>query len=282
MTAPNYLEEFNIPQVVFPGYLICPDYDVKQENEIELVYKFVCGRGAQVMNYSYEGKDIKALSATLLGNVKIEELKPSNGGENKEIQDDKSQQRITKIIKVSVLQHNQIEEEMNVKENFTDNLPKEGDIVLGRVTRISLQRANLEILAVENHTVPTDSGVGSNGSGVVAPGGGSGAATFSVSHVSSDLGETFRGIIRSQDVRATERDTVKMIESFKPGDIVRAQVLSLGDGTNYYLSTAKNELGVVFARASNGAAGLMYALDWQTMACPSTGATEKRKCAKPF
>ena len=32
---------------------------------------------------------------------------------------------------------------------------------------------------------------------------------------------------RVQDVRATEKDKVKMFESFRPGDIVRAQVVSL-------------------------------------------------------
>ena len=166
--------------------------------------------------------------------------------------------------------------------DFANNLPKEGDIVLTRVTRLSLQRANVEILAVEYKPSPIDSGVGSNGTGIVAAGGGSGAATFSVSQASSDLGETFRGIIRSQDVRSTDRDRVKVIECFKPGDIVRAQVLSLGDGTNYYLTTARNDLGVVFARAANGAGGLMYATDWQMMTSPATGTTEKRKCAKPF
>lgn len=36
----------------------------------------------------------------------------------------------------------------------------------------------------------------------------------------------WQGVIRVQDVRATEKDKVKMHESFKPGDIVRAQVVS--------------------------------------------------------
>ena len=36
----------------------------------------------------------------------------------------------------------------------------------------------------------------------------------------------WQGVIRVQDVRATEKDKVKMYESFKPGDIVRAQVVS--------------------------------------------------------
>ena len=36
----------------------------------------------------------------------------------------------------------------------------------------------------------------------------------------------WQGVIRVQDVRATEKDKVKMYESFKPGDVVRAQVVS--------------------------------------------------------
>jgi exosome complex component CSL4 len=71
-----------------------------------------------------------------------------------------------------------------------------------------------------------------------------------------------------------------MQNCFKPGDIVRATVLSLGDGNNYYLSTARNDLGVVFAKSAAGQQ--MYALDWETMKCSVTGKTESRKCAKPF
>lgn len=35
----------------------------------------------------------------------------------------------------------------------------------------------------------------------------------------------WQGVIRVQDVRATEKDKVKIHESFKPGDIVKAQVV---------------------------------------------------------
>ncbi|KAL0402550.1 UNVERIFIED_CONTAM: Exosome complex component CSL4 [Sesamum latifolium] len=62
--------------------------------------------------------------------------------------------------------------------------------------------------------------------------------------------EKFTGTIRQQDVRATEIDKVDMHSSFRPGDIVRAVVLSLGDARAYYLSTAKNELGVVSAESA--------------------------------
>jgi exosome complex component CSL4 len=45
------------------------------------------------------------------------------------------------------------------------------------------------------------------------------------------VGETvldgeWQGLIRVQDVRATEKDKVKIFESFRPGDIVRALVVS--------------------------------------------------------
>nr|CAI6413506.1 CMF_HP1_G0006580.mRNA.1.CDS.1 [Saccharomyces cerevisiae] len=59
---------------------------------------------------------------------------------------------------------------------------KEGDIVLTRVTRLSLQRANVEILAVGRETISKligPSAVMDRGT-VSAAGGGSGAATFSV------------------------------------------------------------------------------------------------------
>ncbi|KAG2228356.1 hypothetical protein INT45_011148 [Circinella minor] len=92
--------------------------------------------------------------------------------------------------------------------------------------------------------------------------------------------EDFAGTIRTQDVRAVEKDKVKIINSFRPGDIVRAEVISLGDARSYYLSTAKNELGVIFATSVAGAT--MIPISWQEMQCPKTKTIEYRKCAKPF
>ena len=57
---------------------------------------------------------------------------------------------------------------------------------------------------------------------------------------------------RVQDIRATEKDKVQVYRSFRPGDIVRAQVISLGDARSYYLATTKNDLGVIFARSEAG------------------------------
>jgi exosome complex component CSL4 len=43
-----------------------------------------------------------------------------------------------------------------------------------------------------------------------------------------------------------------MYACFHPGDIVRAEILSLGDQRSYYLTTAKNDLGVVYAKSVAG------------------------------
>lgn len=70
-----------------------------------------------------------------------------------------------------------------------------------------------------------------------------------------------------------------MGECFRLGDIVKAKVLSLGDARSYYLSTAANELGVVYATAEDGAP--LLPISYQEMENPQTGETEKRKVAKP-
>ncbi|CDO94107.1 unnamed protein product [Kluyveromyces dobzhanskii CBS 2104] len=258
--------------------------------------KHKTGTGCKQEQFKVERTTIDALVATLKGSVSVKELPTDTTNiakdeesENSEVDHQDSTEanessgngRIVKRFTVSVSNPSKLSSTF-VDDQFINNLPQEGDIVLARVTRISLQRVTVEILAVENTPLPIDSGVGTNGTGIIAACGGSGASNFSVSQASADLGETFRGIIRSQDVRATDRDKVKVMESYKPGDIIRAQVLSLGDGTHYYLTTARNDFGVVFAKSFNGAGEQMYAIDWQTMISANTGVSEKRKCAKPF
>ncbi|KAH0566106.1 hypothetical protein GP486_000497 [Trichoglossum hirsutum] len=129
---------------------------------------------------------------------------------------------------------------------LTNILPEVDAVVLARVTRINPRQATVAILVV-GETVCSDE---------------------------------FPGLIRVQDVRATEKDKVKIFSSFRPGDIVRAQVISLGDQSNYYLSTASNHLGVVMATSDRG--NTMYPISWKEFKDPVTGATESRKAAKPF
>lgn len=69
-----------------------------------------------------------------------------------------------------------------------------------------------------------------------------------------------------------------MYKCFRPGDIVVAKVLSLGDAHSYILSTAENELGVVIATSEAGAT--LEPISWCKMKCPKTMAEEFRKVAK--
>ncbi|KAL1936097.1 hypothetical protein VTP01DRAFT_231 [Rhizomucor pusillus] len=132
------------------------------------------------------------------------------------------------------------------REKEQSAVPEVGSIVTGKVIRVSPHTAVIAIMVVGD----------------------------------TPCREDFLGSIRSQDVRATEKDKVKIYNSFRPGDIVRAEVISLGDARHYMLSTAKNELGVIFATSVAGAT--MIPISWQEMQCPITKTIEYRKCAKPF
>jgi len=53
-------------------------------------------------------------------------------------------------------------------------------------------------------------------------------------------------------VRSTEIDKVEIYKCFRPGDIVKAEFISLGDSRSYFLSTSKNEYGVLYATSVAG------------------------------
>lgn len=96
---------------------------------------------------------------------------------------------------------------------------------------------------------------------------------------SAPLKNAFRGTIRKEDVRATEKDKVEVYKCFRPGDIVQARVISLGDTfSNYLLTTAENELGVVVAHSEAGIQ--MVPISWCEMQCPKTHCKEFRKVAR--
>ncbi|KAM0805012.1 hypothetical protein BDR22DRAFT_969263 [Usnea florida] len=66
------------------------------------------------------------------------------------------------------------------------------------------------------------------------------------------------------------------------GDVVLCRVvrISLGDQSNYYLSTARNELGVIMATSEKG--NTMVPISWKEFRDTVTGEKESRKVAKPF
>ncbi|XP_048464745.1 exosome complex component CSL4 isoform X2 [Rhincodon typus] len=79
---------------------------------------------------------------------------------------------------------------------------------------------------------------------------------------STPLKGTFRGTIRREDIRATEKDKI-----------------SLGDAqSNYLLTTAENELGVVVAHSEAGEQ--MVPISWCEMQCPKSHGKEFRKVAR--
>ena len=78
----------------------------------------------------------------------------------------------------------------------------------------------------------------------------------------------------------TEKDRVKMNSSVAVGDIIRAEVVSLGDQGGYYLSTAGNELGVVMTWSQDG--NVCVPVSWKEVVDEITGIKEERKVAKPL
>ncbi|DBB12766.1 hypothetical protein WJX82_000709 [Trebouxia sp. C0006] len=132
-----------------------------------------------------------------------------------------------------------------LKRGAVPLVPKKQDIVTAQVTKITPRLVATDILCVGNRPLPD---------------------------------ERFQGVIRLEDVRAAEIDKVQIALCFRPGDIVKAEVVSLGTSRDYYLSTAQNHLGVVYAKSLAGVP--MVPVNWQEMQCPQTKAIEKRKVAK--
>ena len=125
-------------------------------------------------------------------------------------------------------------------------VPTVGQIIMGRVTRVSSSTASLDIVVVDDEI----------------------------------LNQPCSGVIRTEDVYPAGLDIkIELYRCFKLGDVVRARILSLGDARQYYLSTAEPECGVTWTRSASGS--VMLPVAWNEVACLKSGATEARKCAKP-
>lgn len=136
-------------------------------------------------------------------------------------------------------------------------LPEVDAQVLARITRLGARFASADILVI----APAD-------------------ATSISADAAAVCSTPFTAQIRREDIRATEKDKVTIQDSFRVGDLIRATVISLGDQGGYYLSTAKNELGVVVARGEDGE--VLVPVSWKEVRDLRTGKAEARKVAKPF
>lgn len=87
-------------------------------------------------------------------------------------------------------------------------------------------------------------------------------------------------MVRFQDITSSaELGKLQMQQLFRPGDVVLARVLSLGDRRNFYLTTAASELGVIYAKSEDADAPLVP-ISWNSMQCSETGVVESRKVAR--
>jgi exosome complex component CSL4 len=158
-----------------------------------------------------------------------------------------------------------------------NTLPAIDSNVLARVTRVQKRQATVSILVVldESETSnPTQSASDNDNVASILT-----SAANPENHSGTDE-LRFQALIRKEDVRAVEKDRVVMDDMFRVGDIVRASVISLGDQTSYFITTARNDLGVVMARSDAG--NMMFPVSWKEMRDPVTGTGEPRKVARPF
>ena len=161
----------------------------------------------------------------------------------------------------------------------SNTLPKVGNTVLARVQRVRVRQVDVAILCVGD--VDVSSSIISNPPPTARDEETTTAAITTAKmmewHVNADA---WPATVRREDIRATEKDKVVCSEGFRVGDIVRASVISLGDQANFYLTTARNDWGVLMARSEAG--NTMVPISWREFRDPVTGLREGRKVAKPF
>ncbi|KAJ5894249.1 Exosome complex component CSL4 [Penicillium taxi] len=166
------------------------------------------------------------------------------------------------------------------QKNKYNSLPGIDTVVLARVTRVQKRQATVSILVIldessdPNETEPLKGSSDNDNIASILT-----SAANPENHSSNDE-LRFQALIRKEDVRAVEKDRVVMDEMFRVGDIVRGSVISLGDQSFYYLTTARNDFGVVMARSEAG--NMMFPVSWKEMRDPVTGSAEPRKVARPY
>lgn len=92
------------------------------------------------------------------------------------------------------------------------------------------------------------------------------------------LPREFSATLRKEDMKDADYSKIVVWEYVKPGDIILARILGLGDiQTSYLLSIAEDELGVVNALGDNGERLVRSTLN--KVKSPFSGYEEPRKVA---
>jgi exosome complex component CSL4 len=132
-------------------------------------------------------------------------------------------------------------------------LPSIGQTIIGTVTRLTTRYVGIDISVLETNPPVY-------------------------------LEEPFKGTLRGQDIWPIEdkEAPTQMNMAMRPGDLVRARIIGVGDASaGFLLSTAVEEtLGVVFSRCASTGEPLVP-VSWNEMVCSKTGIKEHRKPAKP-
>lgn len=102
-----------------------------------------------------------------------------------------------------------------------------------------------------------------------------GVRIFEVSN--KKISNAFAGILHVSDVQMQYVDS--MFDICKPGDIIRAKVISTKNRT-YHLSTKDKDLGVIYAFCSS--CGGLLEPRRQGMHCPKCGRIERRKTTRDY
>ena len=92
------------------------------------------------------------------------------------------------------------------------------------------------------------------------------------------LRQPFKAMIRKDDMRHHQKDTIETGKCCLPGDTIIGKVIGVGDNGRYLVTIAEKEFGVVIATSEAGAT--MIPVSWTEMMCPRTSVREPRKVAK--
>ena len=144
-----------------------------------------------------------------------------------------------------IIDRNHTPPKIEVRNESTEYIPKIGDEVYIRITKVSKNAATGEILSSK-----------------IRP-----------------IRNPIMGLIKSENVKNDFRE-FDMWDCFVPGDIVLCKIISI-DQTNFiYLSTQDPNHGVIFAW-SPITKNIMMPVSFQEMICLETKIKERRKVAKP-
>ena len=104
-----------------------------------------------------------------------------------------SNERTMNVIRRKPSTDNTTIDQENIKQllKMTNVIPQVGSIIAGRITRINSKQASVDIIICGDHPLPRVS----------------------------------KGLLRSVDVRTTDKDRCKIQDWFRPGDLIRAQIV---------------------------------------------------------